>query len=140
MLLFVDMDGAVADFDRHHETVAGYRSDKLLDNADWAAVAAYERMEDMPVLSGSGSRDAYPSCLTSKDLRHRGWHVREVSSSGFLPDEIITARVTALADVCGAAAVYRAVDAQVDWLGSPLAGRLRLHRQLALRPYRPSNL
>lgn len=70
MLLFVDMDGALADFDRHHETVAGYRSDKLLDNADWAAVAAYERMEDMPVLSGSGSRDAYPSCLTSKDLRH----------------------------------------------------------------------
>src|SRR5262249_32494077 len=58
----------------------------------------------------------------------------------FLPDEIITARMAELADACGAAAVYRAVDAQVDWLGSPLAGRRRLHRQLALLPYRPSDL
>jgi len=48
-----------ADFDRHHETVVGYRSDKLLDNADWAAIEAYRMfyatippMEDMPILWG----------------------------------------------------------------------------------------
>jgi hypothetical protein len=36
--LFVDMDGVLADFDRHHETVFGVRSDKLADSVDWAAV------------------------------------------------------------------------------------------------------
>ncbi len=40
MQLFVDMDGVLADFDAHHEAVFGYRSDKLLDNVDWAAVGA----------------------------------------------------------------------------------------------------
>lgn len=38
MQLFVDMDGVIADFDQHHENVFGFRSDKLLDNVDWAAV------------------------------------------------------------------------------------------------------
>jgi hypothetical protein len=36
--LFVDMDGVLADFDAHHEAVFGVRSDKRLDNVDWAAV------------------------------------------------------------------------------------------------------
>jgi len=36
--LFVDMDGVLADFDRHHETVFGVRSDKRADSVDWAAV------------------------------------------------------------------------------------------------------
>jgi hypothetical protein len=36
------MDGVLADFDRHHETVVGYRSDKLLDNANWDAVETYK--------------------------------------------------------------------------------------------------
>jgi hypothetical protein len=40
MQLFVDMDGVLADFDAHHETVFGYRSDKLADNVDWKAVRA----------------------------------------------------------------------------------------------------
>src|SRR3984893_8427586 len=40
MQLFVDMDGVLADFDRHHETGFGVRSDKLTDNVDWAAVGA----------------------------------------------------------------------------------------------------
>lgn len=38
MQLFVDMDGVLADFDQHHENVFGFRSDKLLDNVNWAAV------------------------------------------------------------------------------------------------------
>lgn len=36
--LYFDMDGVLADFDRHYEAVLGYRPDKLLDNADWNAV------------------------------------------------------------------------------------------------------
>jgi hypothetical protein len=40
MQIFVDMDGVLADFDRHHEETFGFRSDKLLDNVDWGKVAA----------------------------------------------------------------------------------------------------
>lgn len=40
MRIFVDMDGVLADFDRHHEAVFGFRSDKMADNVDWAAVRA----------------------------------------------------------------------------------------------------
>jgi hypothetical protein len=43
MQLFVDMDGVLADFDSHHQAVFGFRSDKLLDNVDWAAV---DRIKD----------------------------------------------------------------------------------------------
>ncbi len=43
MQLFVDMDGVLADFDSHHGAVFGFRSDKLLDNVDWAAV---DRLKD----------------------------------------------------------------------------------------------
>lgn len=52
MRLFVDMDGVLADFDRHHEAVFGVRADERLDNVDWAAVRAVEdfylRMPPMP--------------------------------------------------------------------------------------------
>lgn len=40
MQLYVHMDGVLADFDRHHETVFGTRADKAADNVDWAAVRA----------------------------------------------------------------------------------------------------
>ena len=50
MQLFVDMDGVLADFDRHHETITGYRSSKLLDNADWAAIRARAKGARMPRL------------------------------------------------------------------------------------------
>ncbi len=40
MNLFVDMDGVLADFDRHHETVFGWRPSKAEDNVDWDAVRA----------------------------------------------------------------------------------------------------
>lgn len=40
MQLFVDMDGVLADFDRHHETVFGFRPCKKADNVDWKAVRA----------------------------------------------------------------------------------------------------
>jgi hypothetical protein len=36
--LFVDMDGVLADFDAHHETVFGIRSSKLTDDVDWEKV------------------------------------------------------------------------------------------------------
>ena len=38
--LFVDLDGVLADFDRHHEAVFGFRSCKVADNVDWKAVRA----------------------------------------------------------------------------------------------------
>src|SRR5260370_21115030 len=57
----------------------------------------------------------------------------------FLPNEIITARVTELADACGAGPVYGAADAQIDGLVRPAAGPNRSHSQLALRPDRSSD-
>lgn len=42
MTLFCDMDGVLADFDSHHETVFGYRADKIADNVDWAKVRAVD--------------------------------------------------------------------------------------------------
>jgi hypothetical protein len=55
--VFVDMDGVLADFDRHHEAVFGIRSDKIADNVDWAAVRVVKDfyldippMADMPAL------------------------------------------------------------------------------------------
>jgi hypothetical protein len=38
--LFVDMDGVLADFDRHNEAVFGWRPDKTEDNVDWHVVRA----------------------------------------------------------------------------------------------------
>jgi hypothetical protein len=53
-MLFVDMDGVLADFDTGHERLTGVRSDKLLDNADWKAVEAdkmfYAKLPPMPDL------------------------------------------------------------------------------------------
>jgi hypothetical protein len=56
-MLFVHIAGVLADFDRHHKTVVGDRSDKLLDNANWVRVEAYRmfyatmpRMQDMQIL------------------------------------------------------------------------------------------
>lgn len=38
--LYVDMDGVLADFDQHHENIFGFRSDKEIDNVNWAAVSS----------------------------------------------------------------------------------------------------
>ena len=55
--LFVDMDGVLADFDRHHETVFGWHPNKADDNVDWGAVRAVKDffaeippMADLPQL------------------------------------------------------------------------------------------
>ena len=52
--IFVDMDGVLADFDAHYETVFGMRVDKVADNVDWGNVrgvkgfyAAIPPMADM---------------------------------------------------------------------------------------------
>lgn len=57
MQIFVDMDGVLADFDAHHETIFGIRADKLADNVDWKKVRASKDfylnippMADLPVL------------------------------------------------------------------------------------------
>jgi hypothetical protein len=36
--VFVDMDGVLADFDRHHEAGFGTRPCRIADNVDWQAV------------------------------------------------------------------------------------------------------
>jgi hypothetical protein len=50
--LFLDLDGVLADFDTGYERVFGYKPDKALDNADWAAVAStpgfYQNLPPMP--------------------------------------------------------------------------------------------
>ena len=40
--VFVDMDGVLADFDRHHEAIFGVRPDKVADNVNWGAVRAHK--------------------------------------------------------------------------------------------------
>lgn len=57
MRIFVDMDGVLADFDSHYESVFGVRPDKWLDNADWKKVREYKDfylnippMVDLPLL------------------------------------------------------------------------------------------
>jgi hypothetical protein len=66
-VIFVDMDGVLADFDRHHETVVDYRCGKLLDNANRAVVEATGcstprcRRWRTCRSSGTGSDDTTPS-------------------------------------------------------------------------------
>ena len=38
MQLYIDMDGVLADFDRHHEAMFGTRPCKIADNVDWKVV------------------------------------------------------------------------------------------------------
>jgi 5'(3')-deoxyribonucleotidase len=70
MQLFVDMDGVLADFDGHHETVFGIRSDKALDNVRWDRVHAvngfYRDLPPMPDMHELWDRIAHhnPIVLT----------------------------------------------------------------------------
>lgn len=43
MKLFVDLDGVLADFDRHHEDMFGHASDKGVDSVDWSRVRSVDR-------------------------------------------------------------------------------------------------
>lgn len=56
-MIFVDMDGVLADFDRHYETVFGVRPCKKKDNVDWKNVRLIKDfffnippMQDLPDL------------------------------------------------------------------------------------------
>lgn len=42
MQIFVDMDGVLADFDRHYHDVFGHVPDKLADDVDWDAVRRHD--------------------------------------------------------------------------------------------------
>ena len=51
-MLFCDLDGVLADFDRHHLAMTGAESSKLLDTTDWGAVARTPMFyATMPVMS-----------------------------------------------------------------------------------------
>lgn len=59
MQLFVDMDGVLADFDRHYFDTFGVKPSKEADNVDWGAVRqvhgfykAIPPMPDLPALWG----------------------------------------------------------------------------------------
>lgn len=86
--VYVDMDGVLADFDTHHETVFGIRADKLLDNVDWERVrscpgfyADIPPMPDMRLLWDYVSRlspkpivlTGVPSSVEEAPANKRGW-------------------------------------------------------------------
>lgn len=42
MHVYLDLDGVLANFDAHHESVFGVRPDRVLDNVDWDKVRAHK--------------------------------------------------------------------------------------------------
>jgi hypothetical protein len=91
--IFVDMDGVLADFDRHHEAVFGARPDKIAHNVDWAAVRAVKGfyqdippMADMPVLWDFIGRfkpivlTGIPSSVEEAPDNKRAWATRHLGA------------------------------------------------------------
>ena len=67
--VFVDMDGVLADFDKHHETVFGFRSDKLADNVDWEKVRAVAGFySDIPPMEDMQELWDFVSRLTPRPI------------------------------------------------------------------------
>lgn len=89
--LFVDMDGVLADFDRHYWDVFGVRPDKTVDNVNWDAVKAVSNfylnvppMFDMPLLWAriAGLRPTVltgvPANVPEAPANKRAWAVRHL--------------------------------------------------------------
>lgn len=69
MQVFVDMDGVLADFDAHHETVFGFRPCRMADNVDWAAVSAVDGFYSaIPPMADMSELWGYVSGLTPKPI------------------------------------------------------------------------
>lgn len=93
MQLFVDMDGVLADFDSHHETVFGVRADKSIDNVDWQKVRAHQGfysdippMADLPQLWHYIERyspivlTGIPSSVEEAADNKRGWIAKHIGA------------------------------------------------------------
>jgi 5'(3')-deoxyribonucleotidase len=100
MTLFIDLDGVLADMDSAYEALTGIRLDKLIDNVDWAAVAAepdfYANLSPMPDMEAlwayastwpdvvvlTGVPKAVPASTADKRAwvtKHLGAHVRMIA-------------------------------------------------------------
>jgi hypothetical protein len=109
MNLYVDLDGVLADFDQHHETVFGFRSCKIADNVDWEAVRRIEGfylnippMADIALLWGRIARYApivltgVPWSITEAPENKKAWVRKNLGEHV----EVICCRSRSKSDFC----------------------------------------